>query len=58
MQVGEEQDSDIIETDLGKQVLLFTGRASSARWKPKYCWNFLVAEHPSVDPAVQGGRWH
>ena len=54
MQVGEEQDTDIIQMDLRKQVLLFTERTSSARRKPKYCWNFLVAEHPSVDPVVQG----
>lgn len=41
MQVGEEQDSDGIQTDLGKQVLLFTEGTSSACWKPKYCWNFF-----------------
>lgn len=54
MHIGEEQDSDIIQMDLGKQALLFTERTSSVHWKPKYCWDFLVAEHLSVGSVVQG----
>lgn len=44
-----------MQMDLGKWVLLFSKQTSLACWKPKYCWNFLVAENPSGDPVVQ--RW-